>query len=189
MKRLTRLPSATELSCTRATPALPADELGHRSLLVTTTTLVVGAVALAPAVRDKKRRSAIAKYDFPGEKPGDLAFEKGETIMLSRTNATPQRSWWKGKIKGNKKRAGVFPRDFVTEIGAGAQSHAVPVGESYYDDDSRSRRMPGVEARSSSPMARSCFSKPGVPEDYMRRGNPPPLPQQVRNATFCAIYI
>lgn len=133
-----------------------------------------------PVIRDKKRRSAIALHDFAGDEHGDLSFKMGETVMLSRTNAQPEKSWWKGKIKGDKKRAGVFPRDFVKEIGADAISHgAGDRRDSNASDfsDNRGGSSPGrrrVEPRSASPLATALGCAGGRPRGSSRR--PPPLP-------------
>ncbi|KAJ3129465.1 hypothetical protein HK098_001232 [Nowakowskiella sp. JEL0407] len=54
--------------------------------------------------------TAIALYDFKGERPDDLPFKKGDIItVIKKTDST--NDWWTGRV-GNKQ--GDFPANYVT---------------------------------------------------------------------------
>ncbi|KAJ3102841.1 hypothetical protein HK100_004307 [Physocladia obscura] len=54
----------------------------------------------------KKLKTAIAQYDFHGERPGDLAFVVGDKITVLNENG----DWWEGELKGAR---GIFPANYV----------------------------------------------------------------------------
>ena len=59
-----------------------------------------------PKVGSLGPSQALAKFNFDGDQPGDLAFRKGEVItIVKRTDS--QNDWWTGRI-GEKE--GIFPR-------------------------------------------------------------------------------
>jgi len=52
---------------------------------------------------------AIALYDFNAVEDGDLSFQKGDVIVITKkSNSTDD--WWTGKVNG---RQGIFPANFV----------------------------------------------------------------------------
>lgn len=53
----------------------------------------------------------IALYTFKSDQPGDLSFEEGEIIHVTKA----QRDWWIGSIGD---RTGTFPANFVREVEA-----------------------------------------------------------------------
>jgi hypothetical protein len=59
---------------------------------------------IAPAGLSEK---AVALYDFPGERDGDLSFVKGDLIHILQRNAN---DWWLGRCNGKE---GVFPANYV----------------------------------------------------------------------------
>ena len=66
-----------------------------------------------PKVGSLGPSQALAKFNFDGDQPGDLAFRKGEVItIVKRTNS--QNDWWTGRI-GEKE--GIFPRYVRTVCG------------------------------------------------------------------------
>ena len=55
-----------------------------------------------------------AIYHFPGEAQGDLSFKEGDIILVTKKNG----DWWTGVLDG---REGVFPFNYVQEIGLGEE--------------------------------------------------------------------
>ena len=51
--------------------------------------------------------SAVALYDFNGEREGDLSFRKGDTIVILNRGVN---DWWTGRCNGME---GVFPSNYV----------------------------------------------------------------------------
>ena len=125
------------------------------------------------AVPDKKRRSALAVRKHVARRAGELSFDVGETLLLSKTLAQPSELWWKGRIKGEKKRKGTFKQTYVQEIGADRPQTTFPDTDSSDSEGENNGRR--VEPRSASPLAKFCTARPaGSPRG--RRPVPPPLP-------------
>jgi len=59
-----------------------------------------------PVQRAPPKKTAIAIYDFRGERSGDLAFRANDVITLLKMEG----NWWEGEIRGN---VGVFPSNYV----------------------------------------------------------------------------
>ena len=55
---------------------------------------------------------AIALHDYKAVEPGDLSFNKGDVIIITRKSASTN-DWWDGKINGRK---GTFPANFVEVV-------------------------------------------------------------------------
>ncbi|KAJ2815965.1 hypothetical protein IWW50_006654, partial [Coemansia erecta] len=53
----------------------------------------------------------VAKYDFPGDRPEDLPFKKGDIIIVLEHDGNAN-SWWKGSCNGKE---GTFPSNFLEE--------------------------------------------------------------------------
>jgi len=54
------------------------------------------------------RPQAVALFNFPGQKAGDLTFEKGEIVTIIKHN--DRAAWWVGRIRN---REGPFPSNYV----------------------------------------------------------------------------
>ncbi|KAJ3032621.1 hypothetical protein HDV00_007315 [Rhizophlyctis rosea] len=63
----------------------------------------------APPVPAKRSDTAIAQYDFAGERDGDLSFRKGDVIVITQKTASTN-DWWSGRCNG---REGMFPANYV----------------------------------------------------------------------------
>jgi amphiphysin len=50
----------------------------------------------------------VAKYDFAGESPGDLAFKVGARIKIIKKTDSLE-DWWEGELNGER---GMFPRNY-----------------------------------------------------------------------------
>jgi hypothetical protein len=61
----------------------------------------------APPKPPKKVKTCVALYDFVGEHPGDLSFQKGDVIYISSQNG----DWYEGSCHGAK---GIFPANYVS---------------------------------------------------------------------------
>jgi SH3 domain-containing YSC84-like protein 1 len=70
-----------------------------------------GSSTSAPPIppRIPPRNTAKALYDFKGEKPDDLSFQKGDIILILQKTSS-QNDWWKGQLNG---RTGDFPANYV----------------------------------------------------------------------------
>ncbi|EIW86370.1 DUF500-domain-containing protein [Coniophora puteana RWD-64-598 SS2] len=55
---------------------------------------------------------AIALHDFKAVESGDLSFNKGDVIIITRKSASTN-DWWDGKVNGRK---GIFPANFVEVV-------------------------------------------------------------------------
>ncbi|RKO89287.1 hypothetical protein BDK51DRAFT_23398 [Blyttiomyces helicus] len=65
--------------------------------------------AAPPPPQAANRDTAVALYDFSGERAGDLDFRKGDIVIVTvRTDST--NDWWTGRCNG---REGVFPANYV----------------------------------------------------------------------------
>ncbi|KAJ3078057.1 hypothetical protein HK102_004764 [Quaeritorhiza haematococci] len=53
--------------------------------------------------------TALALYPFKGERPGDLSFKKGDTIVIVKQTESTN-DWWVGRVNGNE---GEFPANYV----------------------------------------------------------------------------
>lgn len=63
----------------------------------------------APPPPPQRSKTAVALYDFHGERDGDLSFKKGDLIVISKqTDST--NDWWEGRCAG---RDGCFPANYV----------------------------------------------------------------------------
>ena len=125
------------------------------------------------AVPDKKRRSALAVRKHVARRAGELSFDVGETLLLSKTLAQPSELWWKGRIKGEKKRKGTFKQTYVQEIGADRSQTTFPDTDSSDSEGENNGRM---EPRSASPLAKFCVTRPAASPRGRRPVQPPPLP-------------
>lgn len=56
---------------------------------------------------------AKALYSFPGERPGDLVFQVGDTVSVYKKT---EGGWWKGFVVGAVHLRGAFPSSFVESI-------------------------------------------------------------------------
>ncbi|KAI9089480.1 hypothetical protein DFS34DRAFT_639362 [Phlyctochytrium arcticum] len=54
--------------------------------------------------------TAVAMYDFAGERAGDLGFKKGDIISITQKTQS-QNDWWSGRCHGME---GSFPANYVT---------------------------------------------------------------------------
>ncbi|KAJ3056009.1 hypothetical protein HK097_008498 [Rhizophlyctis rosea] len=66
--------------------------------------------ASAPPPPTKRADTAIAQYDFAGERDGDLSFRKGDVIVVTQKTGSVN-DWWTGRCNG---REGMFPANYVT---------------------------------------------------------------------------
>ncbi|KND01406.1 uncharacterized protein SPPG_03216 [Spizellomyces punctatus DAOM BR117] len=66
-------------------------------------------VAAPPPPATKKGDTAVALYDFAGERSGDLGFKKGDIIVIVQKTQS-QNDWWTGKCNGKE---GAFPANYV----------------------------------------------------------------------------
>lgn len=55
---------------------------------------------------------AVALYDFNAQEAGDLAFRKGDVIIVTKKTDTAD-DWWTGRIETPSRREGIFPANFV----------------------------------------------------------------------------
>ncbi|KAI8819352.1 uncharacterized protein EV422DRAFT_568784 [Fimicolochytrium jonesii] len=62
-----------------------------------------------PPPARKTSASAIAMYDFAGERADDLSFRKGDIIAITK-QTNNQNDWWTGRCNG---REGAFPANYV----------------------------------------------------------------------------
>jgi hypothetical protein len=62
-----------------------------------------------PGASGPRPKTAIALFDFPGQRADDLAFKKGDIIVVTRQTES-QNDWWEGDCNG---RHGSFPANFV----------------------------------------------------------------------------
>jgi SH3 domain-containing YSC84-like protein 1 len=69
--------------------------------------VLVPKVKSAPPKPPKKVKPCVALYDFRGEQPGDLSFQKGDVIYISSKNG----DWYEGTCQGEK---GIFPATYVS---------------------------------------------------------------------------
>ncbi|KAJ2478255.1 SH3 domain-containing YSC84-like protein 1 [Coemansia sp. RSA 2131] len=53
----------------------------------------------------------VAKYNFAGDQPTDLPFNKGDIIIVTKHDGNAN-SWWEGKCNGKE---GSFPSNFLEE--------------------------------------------------------------------------
>lgn len=53
--------------------------------------------------------SYVALYPYQGTEEGDLSFQQGEVIVVSKKDD----DWWTGSIGG---RTGMFPANYVKEV-------------------------------------------------------------------------
>jgi SH3 domain len=73
------------------------------------TTDVGNEAGAAHGTVDIMKDEVTAQYTFDAERPGDLAFKKGEVITVtSRSSST--HDWWTGRIGD---RTGVFPANYL----------------------------------------------------------------------------
>ncbi|KAJ2832494.1 hypothetical protein J3B01_004836 [Coemansia erecta] len=63
----------------------------------------------APPVDSNPR--VVAKYNFAGDQPTDLPFNKGDIIIVTKHDGNAN-SWWEGKCNGKE---GSFPSNFLEE--------------------------------------------------------------------------
>lgn len=63
-----------------------------------------------------KKPTAIATFDFGGDKSGDLRFQEGDTITLVKCEEADD--WWVGEVNG---KVGSFPKTYV-EVPLSTQS-------------------------------------------------------------------
>ncbi|CAG8453842.1 4103_t:CDS:10 [Ambispora gerdemannii] len=66
-------------------------------------------VALKPRPRVPKQLTAIALFDFAGEQPGDLAFNKGDVVTIIQKSDSVN-DWWTGTCNDVE---GIFPANYV----------------------------------------------------------------------------
>lgn len=55
---------------------------------------------------------AVALFDFDAQEAGDLAFRKGDVIIVTKKTDTAD-DWWTGRIETPTWREGIFPANFV----------------------------------------------------------------------------
>ncbi|KAJ7630591.1 hypothetical protein FB45DRAFT_915962 [Roridomyces roridus] len=55
---------------------------------------------------------AIALYDFQAAQPGDLSFNKGDIITITKKSDSTD-DWWTGTLEGRK---GIFPANFIEVV-------------------------------------------------------------------------
>ncbi|KAJ3281208.1 hypothetical protein HK104_000138 [Borealophlyctis nickersoniae] len=67
------------------------------------------AKAAPPPPPPKSVNTAVALYDFGGERSGDLAFRKGDIIVVTQKTQSAN-DWWQGKCNGKE---GMFPANYV----------------------------------------------------------------------------
>lgn len=84
----------------------------------------------------------ISCYPYESAEPGDLVFDAGEYIVVTKKDG----DWWTGTIGGN--RTGVFPSNYVQDVDTTAQT-AADTTTSYasqnYSDDIRNQEEADTE--------------------------------------------
>lgn len=55
---------------------------------------------------------AIALYQYQGQESGDLSFDKGDVIVITKKSDSTD-DWWTGRINGCE---GIFPANFVEVV-------------------------------------------------------------------------
>lgn len=65
-----------------------------------------------------RNKTVTAAYDCVGERPGELSFAKGDSILVI-DDSDP--SWWKGQLLQSSRQVGLFPSNYVASA-----SHAHP---------------------------------------------------------------
>lgn len=66
------------------------------------------------------RAEYVAMYTYESSEQGDLSFQQGDVVVVTRKEG----DWWTGMVGG---KTGVFPsnyvkpRDFASEVGAGSE--------------------------------------------------------------------
>ncbi|KAJ3091762.1 hypothetical protein HK102_013529 [Quaeritorhiza haematococci] len=90
---------------------VPSNNVNRTSTMSTTSSTGIGTYprAAPPPPPNRGSMSAVAMYDFTGEREGDLSFRKGDIIIITQKTQS-QNDWWTGKCNG---REGVFPANYV----------------------------------------------------------------------------
>ena len=57
--------------------------------------------ASAPPPPAKRADTAVAQYDFAGERDGDLSFRKGDVIVVTKKTESTN-DWWTGRCNGRE---------------------------------------------------------------------------------------
>lgn len=60
----------------------------------------------------KKDEYVVAIYGFAGQGAGDLSFNEGDTIKITKKTGTDQ-DWWEGELYGSR---GSFPANYCQPI-------------------------------------------------------------------------
>ncbi|ORY98795.1 hypothetical protein BCR43DRAFT_488183 [Syncephalastrum racemosum] len=66
----------------------------------------------APAQQEQQQSVVVARYDYQGQQPEDLSFQKGDHIIVTRRMGDRQ-CWWEGEIGT---RRGVFPANYTEDL-------------------------------------------------------------------------
>ncbi|KAJ3016451.1 hypothetical protein HKX48_004026 [Thoreauomyces humboldtii] len=87
-----------------------AGDLGRNASSATTTKMPPPPLPNKPkgSAGAAKEATAIALYDFVGERESDLSFKKGDTITVIKSGSPAD--WWSGSVGG---RTGEFPGNYV----------------------------------------------------------------------------
>lgn len=76
----------------------------------------------AEVVPETEGEYYLAVYPYNSAEPGDLIFETGETIIVTRKDG----DWWTGTVAGTN-RTGIFPSNYVQTLDAAATTNVSSV--------------------------------------------------------------
>ncbi|XP_076372509.1 dynamin associated protein 160 isoform X6 [Tachypleus tridentatus] len=69
----------------------------------------------------------VAMYPFQSQEPGDLCFQQGDTILVTKKEG----DWWTGNI-GN--RSGIFPSNYVSKIDSVPDEEQIIIEQTHSDE-------------------------------------------------------